>query len=163
MGRFLASSSVKEEQPIPSFVIMATSKDFKNKALNSESLLGQAKSGVKSKTSKSKAKLEKMRYGSAEDFQDGAGLQKSVFSGKKGTMKAQTVPGPLVAPFAFGQTNPFALKPVGVAPSATLQETSCSALPGGYVGFGLSTGLPPGTKWGGYSVSGGRRGGCFVG
>ncbi|GBM27119.1 hypothetical protein AVEN_189886-1 [Araneus ventricosus] len=127
---------------------MATSKDFKTGALHSESLLGLATLGVKSKTSKSKSKLENMRYGSLDDFQEGAKVSKSGLPGKQGSKKALHAPGPVVKPYVFGQRNPFELQPLGVAPPVAESAVSSSSTTGDYVGFGLSVGLPPGTKWG---------------
>ncbi|GBN49493.1 hypothetical protein AVEN_55985-1 [Araneus ventricosus] len=117
-------------------------------ALNSESLLGQAKSGVKSKTGKSKTLIEKTTLGSDDDFQVGSGLKKSAFSGKKGKSKGQIVPGTFVAPYRFGQANPFALQPVGVAPLETIKATTGSDLSGAYVGFWTFFRSPSGDQMG---------------
>ncbi|GBO27791.1 hypothetical protein AVEN_68247-1 [Araneus ventricosus] len=149
MGRFLASSSVKRRAtPPPNFFNMATSRDISNKALKSESLLGLAKSGAKGMTKKSKALSKKSISGSDEDFQDGPGILKNTVKGKQRKVKTMVLPSPAVAPYHFGQTNPFGLQPVSMAPLATAPQTSGSTLPEGYVGFGLNMGLPPGVCWG---------------
>ncbi|GBN54892.1 hypothetical protein AVEN_237501-1 [Araneus ventricosus] len=127
---------------------MATSKDSKIKALKSESLLGMATTGVKSKTGKSKAMGKKLPSGSDDDFKEGYGLPKPKFLGKQNKIKTPSVPGPVVAPFQFRQTNPFGLQPVGAAPLESVKANTGSTLPSGYVGFGLSMGLPAGTRWG---------------
>ncbi|GBO43483.1 hypothetical protein AVEN_64712-1 [Araneus ventricosus] len=79
---------------------------------------------------------------------DGVKIPKSGLSGKQGSKKAQHAPGPVVKPLFFGQRNPFELQPLGV--SQAVSEPVVSGLPkqGPSVGFGLSVGLPPGTKWG---------------
>ncbi|GBM90850.1 hypothetical protein AVEN_49813-1 [Araneus ventricosus] len=89
-----------------------------------------------------------MRYGSLDDFQEGAKIPKSGLSGKQGSAKVQPAPGPVVQPYVFGQRNPFELQPLGVAPSVSKPVVSDLPAKGPYVGFGLSLGLPPGTKWG---------------
>ncbi|GBM78126.1 hypothetical protein AVEN_149812-1, partial [Araneus ventricosus] len=89
-----------------------------------------------------------MRYGSLDDFQEGAKISKSGLPGKQGSKKAVHAPGPVVQPYVFGQRNPFELQPLGVAPPVAESAVSSSSTKGAYVGFGLSVGLPPGTKWG---------------
>ncbi|GBM09338.1 hypothetical protein AVEN_135064-1 [Araneus ventricosus] len=149
MGRFLASSSVKRRAThSPNLINMATSNDFQIKALKSESLLGLATTGVKGPTKKSKALSKKLISGSDDDFQEGSGIPKTKALGKQRKMKPPVLPSPAVAPFHFGQTNPFGLQPVGMAPLATDKKASGSTLPEGYVGFGLNMGLPPGVCWG---------------
>ncbi|GBN37782.1 hypothetical protein AVEN_172654-1 [Araneus ventricosus] len=127
---------------------MATSRDISNKALKSESLLGLAKSGAKGLTKKSKALSKQSILGSDDDFQDGTGILKNKDKGKQRKVKTMVPPRPAVAPFHFGQTNPFGLQPVSLAPLAPVPTTSGSTLPEGYVGFGLNMGLPPGVCWG---------------
>ncbi|GBL83843.1 hypothetical protein AVEN_134314-1, partial [Araneus ventricosus] len=103
---------------------------------------------VKSKTSKSKSKLDKMRYGSLDYFQEGVKISKSGLPGKQVFKTAPPAPGPVVKSYVFGQRNPFELQPLGVAPTVSEQVHSDMPTTSHYVGFGLSPGLPPGTKWG---------------
>ncbi|GBO34538.1 hypothetical protein AVEN_45383-1 [Araneus ventricosus] len=92
--------------------------------------------------------MDKMRYGSLDDFKEGAKHSKSGLPGKQGSKQVLHSPGPTAQPYVFGQRNPFELQPLGVAPPVGAKAVTRSSTTGAYVGFGLSLGLPPGTKWG---------------
>ncbi|GBN06328.1 hypothetical protein AVEN_228792-1 [Araneus ventricosus] len=136
---------------------MATTKDISNKALCSDSLVGSEKHVKKGKSKKPVALAGSSRMGSAEDFvaPKGSKTTKSVSAGgtaSKGPVSVPSVPGLVARPYIFGQTNTFELPQGGTSTDGTVDKGLATAGPvhtgAGYIGFGLSKGVPPGTPWG---------------
>ncbi|GBM82494.1 hypothetical protein AVEN_202392-1 [Araneus ventricosus] len=126
-------------------------------ALNSDSLGGQVRKERKGKKSKKKEVLGSVKFGSADDFVDpkrsstSASVQ-AVGSGPTVLASVPAGPGRIEVPVKFGQSNPFALSKKVV--SASEVGAGGSNSPGtvergdGYIGFVLTSALPPGIPWG---------------
>ncbi|GBM99179.1 hypothetical protein AVEN_122516-1 [Araneus ventricosus] len=136
---------------------MAATKDNSNMALCSDSLVVKEKRGKKGKITKPIALHDSFSMGSAENFvvPHGSKLTKSVLtegSATKETVHVPSVSGMVGMTYRFGQTNPFALPKVGTSATGTGDKglvTARTEKQGTrYIGFGLTSGLPPGTPWG---------------
>ncbi|GBO17177.1 hypothetical protein AVEN_33616-1 [Araneus ventricosus] len=137
---------------------MATTKGSSNKALGSGSLVGQeSKERKKDKQRKKKDALNLGSSGSADDFVDPqrpaiAGSELPRCFGQKVLSTVPVGPSRLEVPVQFGQSNPFALPKVATKDPGMDVAAVSSPGPGtrqaSYIGFGLTSVLPPGTSWG---------------
>ncbi|GBL87127.1 hypothetical protein AVEN_218810-1 [Araneus ventricosus] len=140
----------KKSNPPPNFVIMAATKGNSNTAIDSDSLVARAKPDKKKKNRQKVAVLDSVPVDSAEDFKvpkrsDKSGSGQKGALGSTGLGRVLTGPGTAGPTYRFGQSNPFALPKVPSSGSGSKVDST----PGkGYIGFGLSSGLPVGTAWG---------------